>query len=65
MPFVIYGVVTGTSISQLFLAGMVPGLIMGMGLIVAWTLIARRIDEPKQEKASGAVRRRVSMGRRR
>ena len=35
MPFVIYGVVTGTSISQLFLAGMVPGLIMGMGLIVA------------------------------
>lgn len=59
MPFVIYGVVTGTSISQLFLAGMVPGLIMGMGLIVAWTLIARRIDEPKQEKASGAVRRRV------
>lgn len=48
MPFVIYGVVTGTSISQLFLAGMVPGLIMGMGLIVAWTLIARRIDEDRK-----------------
>jgi TRAP-type transport system large permease protein len=36
MPFVIYGVTTNTSISSLFLSGIVPGLIMGVGLIVAW-----------------------------
>lgn len=59
MPFVIYGVVTNTSISQLFLAGIVPGLIMGAGLVVAWSLIARDINEPRQEKASAAVRRRT------
>jgi len=58
MPFVIYGVVTNTSISQLFLAGIVPGLIMGTGLVVAWSLIARDINEPRQEKASAAERRR-------
>jgi tripartite ATP-independent transporter DctM subunit len=59
MPFVIYGVVTNTSISQLFMAGLVPGLIMGAGLIVAWTLIARGFTEPTPAKASAAERRRV------
>ncbi|WP_137895555.1 TRAP transporter large permease subunit [Ramlibacter sp. 2FC] len=46
MPFVIYGVTTNTSISALFLSGIVPGLIMGAGLIVAWKLVLRRIDLP-------------------
>jgi TRAP-type transport system large permease protein len=54
MPFVIYGVVTNTSISQLFMAGLVPGLIMGGGLILAWTLIARGFTEPTPPKASQA-----------
>ncbi|MDT7838319.1 TRAP transporter large permease [Aquabacterium sp. OR-4] len=44
MPFVIYGVTTNTSISALFTAGIVPGLIMGLGLIVAWKWVLRRID---------------------
>ncbi|TWI55036.1 tripartite ATP-independent transporter DctM subunit [Pseudomonas duriflava] len=56
MPFVIYGVVTNTSISQLFLAGLVPGLIMATGLIVAWTLIAKNIHEPPQAKATAGER---------
>jgi len=38
---------------------MVPGLIMGVGLVIAWTMIARNIDEPRQEKASGAERRKA------
>ncbi|SDI13641.1 TRAP transporter, DctM subunit [Pseudomonas benzenivorans] len=57
MPFVIYGVVTNTSISQLFMAGLVPGLIMGGGLIIAWSLIARGFSEPTPPKASKAERR--------
>jgi len=47
MPFVIYGVTTNTSISALFLSGIVPGLIMGVGLIVAWKLVLRKIDLPE------------------
>ncbi len=47
MPFVIYGVTTNTSISLLFLSGIVPGLIMATGLIIAWKLELRRIDLPE------------------
>jgi len=46
MPFVIYGVTTNTSISALFLSGIVPGLIMGVGLVVAWKLQLRKMDLP-------------------
>ncbi len=49
MPFVIYGVTTNTSISALFLSGIVPGIFMGIGLIVAWKLQLRRIDLPQGE----------------
>jgi tripartite ATP-independent transporter DctM subunit len=47
MPFVIYGVTTNTSISSLFLSGIVPGLIMGAGLVIAWKLQLRSIDLPQ------------------
>jgi tripartite ATP-independent transporter DctM subunit len=47
MPFVIYGVTTNTSISALFVSGIVPGLIMGTGLIVAWKWVLRRTDLPQ------------------
>ncbi|KAI1697418.1 tripartite ATP-independent periplasmic transporter, dctM component domain-containing protein [Ditylenchus destructor] len=46
MPFVIYGVTTNTSISALFLSGIVPGLVMGVGLLIAWKLQLRKIDLP-------------------
>lgn len=44
MAFVIYGVTTNTSISALFISGIAPGLMMGAALVVAWTLLLRRID---------------------
>jgi len=47
MPFVIYGVTTNTSISALFVSGIVPGLIMGTGLILAWRWILRDMDLPE------------------
>src|SRR3954468_11746423 len=34
--FVIFGVAGGVSVSQLFLAGIFPGLLLGVGLCAAW-----------------------------
>ncbi len=42
IAFVIFGSLTGVSIGQLFLAGVVPGLLMGVYLMVACYLVARR-----------------------
>jgi tripartite ATP-independent transporter DctM subunit len=60
MPFVIYGVTTNTSISSLFISGIVPGLIMGAGLVITWKLVLRGMDLPKGSPASWAERSRVT-----
>ncbi|MDD0838287.1 TRAP transporter large permease subunit [Curvibacter sp. HBC61] len=49
MPFVIYGVTTNTSISALFVSGIVPGLVMGAGLIFAWRWVLRDLQLPQGE----------------
>ena len=43
MAFVIYGVTTNTSISALFVSGIVPGLVMGVALVVAWRVVLRKM----------------------
>ena len=40
--FIIFGVAANVSITQLFLAGVFPGLLMGLSLVVAWAIVARR-----------------------
>ncbi len=56
MPFIIFGVTTNTSISSLFMAGIVPGLMMGLGLIGAWMFVVRDMTVKLQPKASGGER---------
>ena len=48
---VVYGVVTETSIGDLFLAGIVPGLMLTAMLMVAVAVLARRLNLPRQPRA--------------
>lgn len=41
IPFILFGVSGGVSISKLFLAGIVPGILMGAGLAFTWWLVSR------------------------
>ncbi len=42
IPFVIYGVVTSTSIGDLFIAGIIPGLLMALVLSVACYYVSKK-----------------------
>jgi tripartite ATP-independent transporter DctM subunit len=46
--FIVFGVASGVSISKLFLAGIVPGLMLGAALAAAWWFVSRqeRVEPP-------------------
>ena len=50
IPFLIYGSIAGVSIGQLFLGGAIPGILMGVYLMVAVNVIARRRNFPRGER---------------
>jgi tripartite ATP-independent transporter DctM subunit len=41
IPFVVFGVVAQVSVTKLFLAGIVPGILMGAALALTWWLCAK------------------------
>jgi C4-dicarboxylate transporter DctM subunit len=49
---VVYGAATETSVGQLFMAGVLPGIVLGLMLMVAIYVRARMIDLPRQPRAS-------------
>jgi tripartite ATP-independent transporter DctM subunit len=55
IPFVIFGVTANISIGKLFVAGIVPGLMMGNACAVAWWLTARAEAVVTPPKATRAV----------
>jgi tripartite ATP-independent transporter DctM subunit len=46
IPMVLYAVVSNTSIASLFLGGIIPGLLMGLSLMILIHFIARKRDFP-------------------
>ena len=52
LPMVIYGVMASASIGRLFLAGVVPGLLMGISLMILVAIYAKRRNYPRDAKFS-------------
>jgi tripartite ATP-independent transporter DctM subunit len=57
--FIIFGVAANVSISKLFLAGIVPGLLMGAVIAIVWGWVSRRENIEPPPKASWEERRRA------
>ena len=54
--FVIFGVAGGVSVNKLFMAGIAPGLMMGVAIAFTWWLVARKEGNTPPPKASWAQR---------
>ncbi len=54
--FIIFGVAANVSITKLFLAGIVPGIMMGIAIGIAWWWVARR-DQVKPAPRMGLAER--------
>lgn len=62
IAMIIYGVLSGTSIAKLFLAGVVPGLMLGFGLMLYAWYIAKKRGYPIEPRAPWGHRA-VAVGR--
>jgi C4-dicarboxylate transporter DctM subunit len=47
VPMIIVGTLTGLSVGKMFLAGAIPGLLLGLGMMVTVYILARRRGYPK------------------
>ena len=54
IPMVLYALLTGTSVSAMFLGGVVPGLMMALSLMLTIAVLARREGLPSGNSLSGA-----------
>ncbi|MBN2981377.1 MULTISPECIES: TRAP transporter large permease [Cohnella] len=52
MPFIVYGVTAGASISSLFLAGIIPGILFALAFGAYIFFVAKKRGYPKSERAS-------------
>ena len=63
IPFVMFGVVAQLSITKLFMAGIVPGLMMGISIGLAWLWVIRKDKlEPAPRKSGTEVWKAVTDG---
>ncbi|RJX28081.1 MAG: TRAP transporter large permease [Desulfarculus sp.] len=52
IPFIVWGVIAETSITRLFLAGVIPGVLCGLGYMAVCYFMARKYNLPTMPKAT-------------
>ena len=56
IAFIIFGVAANVSITKLFLAGIVPGLLMGLAIAITWYFVVKREHTERPPKATRGER---------
>ncbi|MCM3704322.1 MULTISPECIES: TRAP transporter large permease [Cytobacillus] len=53
IPMILFGVTAGVSITDLFMGGIIPGIMMGVGLMIGWFFMSRKdtSDLPPRKSA--------------
>lgn len=54
IPLILFGVAAGTSIGDLFIAGMIPGIVIGLGLIITVIILSKKRNYLKEQRKTGA-----------
>ncbi|MBV2131679.1 TRAP transporter large permease subunit [Pseudomonas sp. MAP12] len=56
--FIVFGVASGVSISKLFMAGIVPGLLLGLALAIVWWFVSRteNVEMPPKRSRKEVLR---------
>src|SRR5699024_5404676 len=54
IPLILFGVAAGTSIGDLFIAGMIPGIVIGIGLIITVIILAKKRNYYKEPRKTGS-----------
>lgn len=52
IPMILYGVIAGESIVKLFLGGVIPGILIGLGLMFVWYFISKKEGYKASERIS-------------
>lgn len=61
IPMVIYGIMSHQSIGKLFIGGVIPGLILGIGFMGICWVVAQKRNYPKRERVSWRNRLRATL----
>jgi len=56
LPMIVAATLTGLSVTKLFVAGVVPGLLLGAGMMAVSDMISKKRGYPKRERRSWAGR---------
>lgn len=60
IPMVVYGVLANVSVAKLFLSGMIPGILLGVGFMIVCSIVAKRRNYPSKPRSTWRERVRAT-----
>lgn len=52
IPMILYGVYANVSVTKLFMGGLIPGVLIGVALMVVWYFHSKKMNYPSRERTS-------------